>query len=280
MSLVLGLIAAGCWGLHDFCIRLVSQNAPVSACMFAVMVFGLLFQTGLLVTTANYTAIPPASVLPIICAGGSFAIANLGLYVAFQRGPVWLAAPLVACFCIFSVGIALVGGATVSFGQWSAIGMILLGITVIAVLSDQTSTQEHGKFWTVVSALTAAAAFSSTFYFGQTATEMTNGLVSAISTRIVTIGILTTGILVLRLPLWPRRETMGILCVMGILDGLAILSIVSAGNHTNPEYTAVATSIYGLPTIWLAAIFLKERINKSQWCGCFIVFCGVGYLSL
>jgi len=88
----------------------------------------------------------------------------------------------------------LVGGATVSFGQWSAIGMILLGITVIAVLSDQTSTQEHGKFWTVVSALTAAAAFSSTFYFGQTATEMTNGLVSAISTRIVTIGILTTGI--------------------------------------------------------------------------------------
>lgn len=280
MSIVFGLVAAACWGLHDFCVRFISQTAPVSACLFAVMVFGLMFQTGLLVATGNYASIPTESIQYLICAGVSFAIANYGLYVAFQRGPVWLAAPLVACFSIFSVGIALLGGAHVSLGQWSAILMILAGITMIAVLADRERTPETGKFWTVLSALVAAAAFASTFAFGQAATEMTNGLVSAMVTRIVAIAIILGSILVLRLPLWPQKGALGVLAVMGVLDGLAILSIMTAGSYPHPEYAAVATAIYGLPTILLASVFLKERVNALQWIGCLIAFCGIGYLSL
>ena len=199
MSLVLGLIAAACWGLHDFCVRIISQNTPVSACLFAVMMFGLIFQAGLLVATGSYASIPSASVGPLIGAGICFAVANTGLYIAFQRGPVWLAAPLVACFGVFSVGIAMAGGTAVSIQQWGAIVMILGGITMIATLADRSDPQDNGKFWTVVSALIAAAGFSSTFYFGQTVTEMTNGLVSAMVTRIIAIGVFLTGILTLRL---------------------------------------------------------------------------------
>ncbi|MGJ8624291.1 MAG: EamA family transporter [Yoonia sp.] len=280
ISLIFGLVAAACWGIHDFCIRFISQNAPVSACLFAVMVFGLLFQTGLLVATGSYASIPSAGVMPLFCAGVSFAIANCGLYVAFQRGPVWLAAPLVACFSIVSVWIAMFGGATVSLEQWAAILTILTGITLIATLSDRTKTQDTPKFWTVVSASVAAVAFSITFAFGQIATEVTNGLVSAMAMRIVAICVILVGILALRLPLWPKSGTWGILAIMGLLDGVAILSIVSAANYPHPEYAAVATAIYGLPTIWLASFFLKERINLKQWGGCFIVFIGIGYLAL
>ena len=280
ISLTFGLVAAACWGLHDFCIRFISQSTPVSACLIAVMVFGLLFQTGLLVTTGSYANIPTASILPLLGAGVSFAIANCGLYVAFQRGPVWLAAPLVACFSIFSVGIAIVGGATFSYGQGGAILMVLTGITMIAILADKGSTQKTRKLLTVISALVAAVAFSSTFAFGQIATEMTNGLVSAIATRIVAIGVILGGILALQLPLWPRSGAWGILAIMGLLDGLAILLIMAAGNYPNPEYASVATAIYGLPTIWLASIFLKERINAKQWAGCMLVFVGIGYLAL
>ncbi|WP_341368082.1 DMT family transporter [Yoonia sp. BS5-3] len=280
MSLILGLIAAACWGLHDFCIRLTSQSTPISAAMIAVMIFGLLFQTTLLVATSNYTPLPPNSFAQILFAGVSFAAANCGLYVAFQRGPVWLAAPLVACFCVFSVGIAMFGGATVSVGQLTAVGVILCGITMIAVLADRDDDHETSYFWTIVSALICAAAFASTFHFGQSATELTNGLVSAIITRIVAIGVLLTGFWTLRLPLWPAVSSLGAFAVMGVLDGVAIFSIMSAGNHPNPEYASVTTAMYGLPTIWLAAFFLKERINAVQWLGCLIAFFGVGYLSL
>ncbi|MEP1765579.1 MAG: DMT family transporter [Sulfitobacter sp.] len=280
ISLALGLVAAACWGFHDFCIRFISQTAPVSACLFAVMVFGLVFQTGLLMATGSFAGIPSAALLPVLCAGLSFAVANCGLYIAFQRGPVWLAAPLVACFSIISVWIAMLRGATVSFGQWAAILTILTGITLIATLADRTKTQATPKFWTVVSGLVAAVAFSSTFAFGQMATSMTNGLVSAMAMRVVAIGVILAGILALRLPLWPKPSTWGVLAIMGILDGIAIVSITSAANYPHPEYAAVATAIYGLPTIWLASFFLKEQINLKQWGGCFIVFIGIGYLAL
>ncbi|MGJ8623465.1 MAG: EamA family transporter [Yoonia sp.] len=280
ISLAFGLVAAACWGIHDFCIRFISQSVPISACMLAVMVFGLLFQTGLLVATGSYASVPADAILPLLGAGIFFAIANCGLYVAFQRGPVWLAAPLVACFSIVSVGIAMIGGATISYGQGAAVLMVLTGVTLIAVLADKMTTQETGKFWTIISALIAAVAFAGTFAFGQTATEMTNGLVSAMIMRIVAICVILTGILALRLPLWPASGAWGILAIMGVLDGIAILSIITAGNYPHPEYAAVTTAIYGLPTIWLASVFLKERINLKQWGGCLIVFIGIGYLAL
>ncbi|MBU2991680.1 EamA family transporter [Octadecabacter sp. 1_MG-2023] len=280
MSLIFGLIAAGCWGLHDFCVRFISQNAPVSACLLAVMVFGLLFQAVLLVATGSYARVPEASVLPLLCAGVSFAVANCGLYVAFQRGPVWLAAPLVACFSVFSIGISVIAGAQVSLGQWGAILVILAGIAMVAVLADRDRTQESDWFWTVVSALVAAAAFASTFAFGHAATELTNGLVAAMGTRVIAIGVLACGIIALRLPLWPKRGTLGVLAIMGVLDGVAILSIMTAADYPHPEYAAVATAIYGLPTIWLASVFLKERVNAYQWAGCLVAFCGIAYLSL
>ncbi len=83
-----------------------------------------------------------------------------------------------------------------------------------------------------------------------------------------------------RLPLWPKPDALKTLLIMGILDGIALLSIMTAGDYPHPEYAAVTTAMYGLPTIWLAAFFLKERINRLQWWGCVIAFCGVGYLAL
>ncbi|MEP3439962.1 MAG: DMT family transporter [Sulfitobacter sp.] len=280
LSLAFGLVAAACWGIHDFCIRFISQNIPVSASMLAVMVFGLIFQLGLLVVTGSYTSIPAQGVLPLIGAGISFTLANVGLYLAFQRGPVWLAAPLVACFSVFSVGIAIIDGASFSIGQAAAILSILAGITIIAVLADKELVPTEGKIWTVITALLAAAGFAATFAFGQIATEMTNGLVSSVVMRVVAIGIILTGILALGLPLWPKAGTWRILAIMGVLDGIAILSVVTAGNYPNPEYAAVATAIYGLPTIFLASVFLKERINAKQWAGCLLVFSGIAYLAL
>lgn len=107
-------------------------------------------------------------------------------------------------------------------GQWGAILPILTGITMIAVFADRDGTHEKGSFRTVMSALLAAAAYASPFAFGHAATELTNGLVSAIMIRVVAIGVVLSAILVLRLPLLPKRG------VVGALDGTAIYSILAA----------------------------------------------------
>ncbi len=209
-----------------------------------------------------------------------FVIANFGLYGAFQRGPVWLAAPIVACFSVISVSWAVINGSAVSVFQWLAVLAILVGIAIVAILSDNSQTDIPSKGKTIVYALASAFGFSGTFAFGQMATDLSTGMMSALGMRIVAIGVTVAILLALRLPFWPGRKALWILAVMGLADCIAILSVVSAGGLEDAQYAAVATSMYGLPAIWLAATFLNERMTPFQWVGCLVVFAGVGYLSL
>ena len=44
-ALELGLMAAMCWGFHDVCVRFISQKTPISACIFVVLIVGLIFHS-------------------------------------------------------------------------------------------------------------------------------------------------------------------------------------------------------------------------------------------
>jgi drug/metabolite transporter (DMT)-like permease len=67
---------------------------------------------------------------------------------------------------------------------------------------------------------------------------------------------------------------------MGILDALAVGAVILAGTLQNPEYAVVASSVFGLVTVVLARIFLKEAMSITQWGGVIITFFGIGYLGL
>lgn len=279
-AIVLGLIAAASWGFHDFCVRFISQKVPISACITVVFVAGLLFQIVLILGTGRIAPVPTEAFAPIVGAGIAFAIANFGLYGAFQRGPVWLAAPLVACFSVIAVGWSALDGAAIMPMQWLAVLAILFGIAIVAILSDDTDDSAPAKGPTVFYALVAAVAFSTTFKFGQAVTELSNEMMSALATRLIAIVTIVSVFVALRLPFWPGKKNLWLLGIMGIADGIAILAVVSAGGLRDAQYAAVATSMYGLPTIWLASMFLKERINLKQWIGCIVAFAGVGYLAV
>ena len=279
-TVTLGLIAALAWGLHDFLVRFITQKTPIGACILSVLIIGLAFQLTLTIATGSMVPLSGDAVQMGLGAGVFFVIANWGLYGAFQRGPVWLAAPLVACFSVLSVGIAAIKGAVISPDQWFAVLAVLIGITIVSSLSDDTATDIPSKGRTAVYALISACGFAGTFAFGQAATELSNEMLSALTTRIFAIVIMVGVLFTFRLPFWPGKGALGLLALMGLTDFIAILSIVSAGGLPNSEYTAVATSMYGLPAIWLASTFMNETMNWRQWAGCLVAFAGVGYLAL
>lgn len=279
-TLILGLIAALAWGFHDFLVRFITQKTPIGASILTVLVIGLGFQLAITFGTQSFEPLQPGALRMMLGAGVFFVIANWGLYGAFQRGPVWLAAPVVACFSVMSVALAAILGASISLDQWLAVAVVLLGITIVSSMSQDDDTETPSKGLTVIYALVSAVGFAGTFAFGQAATELSNEMLSALLTRLVAIGVMIGVLFVFRLPFWPGREALWVLALMGLADCIAILSIVSAGGLPNPEYTSVATSMYGLPAIWFAATFLKETMNWRQWVGCLVAFAGVGYLAL
>ncbi|MDA8746884.1 DMT family transporter [Litoreibacter sp.] len=280
LALGLGLAAAVCWGFHDICVRQVSQNTPLMAALMAVLIAGSALQLGIMGATDAFAPVPRDAVIYAAISGAFFLIASLGLYGAFQRGPVRLVAPVIASYPILSVGWAAANGTPVSVTEWLAVLAIIAGVSIVAVLSDDSDGDVQPKGRTIFYALIAAVGFAGTFAIGQLATEMAHDLPIILITRLVAILLLAVLMIARRSPFWPGRAVMPVLIVMGCLDGIALMAVLSAGGLPNAQYAAVASSIFGLLTIVMAWGFLKERMTPAQWGGCGLTFAAIGYLAL
>lgn len=279
-ALALGLVAALCWGFHDVCVRFVSQRTPISACIFTVILTGLIFHGTLTIGTGALEPMPARAVWLSMGAGVFFIIATLGLYYAFQRGPVRLVAPLIASYPILSVGWAAFQGIAISAPQWLAVMAIVGGVSLVAALSDTGKDKNPAMGPTILLALMAACGFAGTFAMGQSAAAISNDMSSTLVTRLCALGLVVFLLLSLRLPFWPGKHALPWLIAMGIADGIALMSVLSAGALPDAKYASVSSSLFGLLTIVLAWMFLKERMSMAQWAGCVGAFAGVGYLAL
>ena len=77
----------------------------------------------------------------------------------------------------------------------------------------------------------------------------------------------------------PDRSILPLLCLLGLLDAGALGLVTAAGSLPHPEFAAVAASLFGMLTVILARVVLKEPMTMPQWCAVAVVFCGIGYLA-
>lgn len=279
-ALTLGLIAAVCWGVHDICVRRVSQDTPLMASLMMVLVAGSLFQIVIMAGSGGFSSVPQAAAGYAALSGAFFLIASLGLYAAFKRGPVRLVAPVIASYPILSVAWAVVSGTPVSAFEWFAVLCIAAGVSIVAGLSDDSAEDIPAKGLTIFYAAISAVGFAGTFAIGQMATGMADHLPIVLITRVVAIGLLAVILYANALPVWPGRRAVGLLVMMGTLDGIALICVLSAGGLPDAQFAAVASSVFGLLTIVMAWAFLKERMTPVQWGGVALSFAGIGYLAV
>ena len=279
-ALAFGLVAALCWGFHDVCARFLSQRTAISSCMFTVLLIGLIFHSLITLTTSTIEPIPKSAVYLSIGSGIFFGIATFGLYYAFQRGPVRLVSPLIAGYPIISVGWAVFLGDPVSEFQWLAVIIIVAGVSIVAVLSDSSDDDIPPIGLTIVFSIIAAIGFAGTFALGQSASALSDDMPNTLVTRLTAFLFLATILILLKQPIWPNRQSLPWLIAMGLADGIALMCVLSAGDLPDAKYASVASSLFGMLTIILAWIFLRERMTKLQWAGCAVAFLGVGYLAV
>ena len=279
-ALALGLIAALCWGIHDITIRYLSRSVPLLAALLTVLLVGAVFQLGAILILGESIRVPMQALWLAIGAGISFLVASLGLYFAFERGPVRLVAPLIASYPILSVSFAVLLGAQITFAQIVAVLAIVAGVGIVAALSDGSDDDTPPIWPTIGLSLIAAAGFASTFKLGQLAALAGPELPTTMVARLTALVLLIIVVLLRSARSWPGRRALFPLFVMGTLDGVALMAVISAAPLPNPEYAAVASSTFGLLTILLAWLFLREKMSLSQWGGCILAFSGIAYLAL
>jgi drug/metabolite transporter (DMT)-like permease len=78
----------------------------------------------------------------------------------------------------------------------------------------------------------------------------------------------------------PRGNVWWLLAAVGVMDTAAFIAN-NAGLHTGQvAVVSVLASLYGAVTVLLSWIFLRERLDPSQWFGIVLIFAGIVLVSL
>ncbi len=279
-ALFLGLVAAFCWGLHDIAIRYLSRTVPLMGALLVVLITALVFQAAVILVGGAALLPSGAALWYAIGAGTTFLVASLGLYYAFERGPVRLVSPIIGAFPVLSLVYAALAGSPITTDQVAAVLVIICAVGMVAVLSDSSADDVPAKGPTIALSVLSAVGWASTFKLGQMAAELGGEWQSTFATRVIALAALCALLLMLRPNLRVGRKALAPLITMGVLDGIALLAVISAGTLARPEFAAVAASMFGLFTILLAWMLLKEPMRPAQWAACVVAFVGIGYLSI
>ncbi len=278
-SLLLGLLAAFSWAVHDLCVRRVSAAEGTFVSLVSVLVLGTVVAVPFGMLWGDVEAAPAGAFWRAILAGGIYAIAGLGLYKALEIGPVRLVAPIIGAYPIISMGWAAYMGSPLTWLHWVAVFVVIGGVAFIAISSDEASSDGSKKaaiFWSLVSGPGFAVAFA----ISQSATVLSDEWTVILPFRVAAIVVVVVIALAWRAQMLPRVRSLWIFAIMGTLDLVAISAVSAAGNLPYPEFAAVAASTFGLITVVLATIFLGERMRAPQWAAVVAVFAAIGSLGV
>jgi drug/metabolite transporter (DMT)-like permease len=281
MTVLLGLVAALSWGIHDILVRWVSQKSNVFSALFLVLLFGLIIQFGIVAVRGEFAAIPMPAMGAVFAAGIAFMFAGIAIYKAFEIGPVQLVAPIVATYAIGSILLGVAQGDTLTALQILAICAVFIGLYIVVSLansSDDTTSngkRSHAILW----ACGASLGFAVTFGIGQSIVQYGPEMMTILTIRFIAVISLIPIMLYLKAPLFAAMGQWKILGAMGALDALALTSVLVSGNMPNASYASLAASLFGMVTILLAWVFLRERMTPLQWVGVTLTFIGIAYLG-
>lgn len=277
-ALTLGLIAAFCWGVHDTLVRYISQKVGVFQSLFPVLVSGCIATT-ILAGALGAGGLETDAAVYAVLSGVIFGLTGAAFYRALAIGPVRVVAPIVASFPILSVGWAVMSGQTVTAFQWIAVLIVVTGCGFVAATSkDDTGAgaQPAAILWSTL----AAIGFAVSFAVGQLSVDGGAEMTAIAVARVAAVGVVGAAALILRQPIMPAKSALLVLAVMGVLDATAIGAVMLAGSFAYPAFASVAASTFGVLTIVLAAVFLREAVARIQWLGILVVFVAIGYLAV
>ena len=277
-SLMLGLLAATLWGLHDFTVRRISALADSAALYLVVLGVGSIFLIPMSYETGGLGDLATGTVAFSALAGLVYALGVYALYRAFAIGPVRLVAPICGAYPLLSIGFAIGRGQPATGLVWLASLSVLAGIAVVAKgeRGTENGSRRTAIAWSVMAAIGFSVSFAMLHFAVQSAAHGHVALIARLAGFVgMFVWVVTQGIDVRpAFAIWPT------LFLMGILDVGGMIAVTAAGSYARPEFAAVSSSCFGLVTILLAWRLLGEKLTKAQWMGGVMVFGGIVVLGL
>ncbi|MES2334302.1 MAG: DMT family transporter [Pseudomonadota bacterium] len=282
LALSFGLTAAVLWAVHDLLARKLSQGTALLPILTIVLATGVLGHVPVAVWQGGWEAMTGLAWGVAALSGLAFTVAIGGLYKAFSLAPVRVVSPVVGAYPLLTLVIAAAQGRAVTGGDWLAVAAVVIGIAIVAIAARDDAPEGYAAAPGVAIgwAALAATGFAMTFALAQAATRLGSELPVMLAGRLAALSVIGALVIWHRGQLAPQRGHFGVLAVMGLLDALALGLVTASGGLPRAEYASVASSLFGVLTVLLAAWFLKERVRPVQWLGIAAVFSGIARLGL
>ena len=317
MGVILGLTGAVCWGMADFAARFASRRVGAYRTLFFMQFFGFIALSVYLKFAGGFSHVAPGwQPWALTAVAGLLNVtASLSLYYSFEIGVMSIVGPVSSSYPALTVALSIASGERINVLRGIGIAVTLTGV-ILAAMSfapkptnsaeapnppdkvnpadsadsagaadpakaanpSTTSRLSRGVGWAVL----AAVGFGFMFWFlGFHVIPLVGDAVSVWAMRLTALVSLAIFALPTRQSLrLPHGRIWWQLAAVGVMDTAAYVAN-NAGLHIGPvSVVSVLASLYGAVTVLLAWIFLRERLERTQWLGIALIFAGIICVSI
>lgn len=281
-----GLLSAISLGSADFVAYFTARRVGVYASLVISLALECLVLSPWLPGVTAATMRGPNVIGAVVLYGAFTALMTGLLYWAIARGPVSVAAPIVAAHPAIVVLLGLWLGTRLDAVQTAGLAVTLLGAVVVGRYSageTGASTPERHTLVTVLIATMATLAYAAMVISGQKLDMLTDPVTAVSAGKLCALALLLIYLpfrLARNRPRWATvRATLPLLLLQGALDAGGYLFLFRGTSSVASPIVVVASSLFGIVTTLLAWLILKERINQRQCAGILCVVLGIVVLT-
>ena len=284
MVALLGILSALSFGIGDFLARFSSREVGFKNSLFWMLIVGAIFYLILFTFFGDSLKPNPIGLSNSFLSGILIMFGLLCLYRGLQMGPVSIVAAITASnpLIVFLIRYAL--GSEPTLLQWLSTLVVISGAILVSFSANSFQeslglTKKQIKESVIISFM-ASITLALGLIFSQEATNTLEPLETVIYIRFFSLLGISLILLFTKIKITFTKKAIPILFFQGILETSGYFCLVSAYIFDKASIAVVISSGFGLVTIILARLILKEQISKLQSVGIFLTFLGVFGLTI
>ena len=284
MVALLGILSALSFGIGDFLARFSSREVGFKNSLFWMLIVGAIFYLILFTFFGDSLKPNPIGLSNSFLSGILIMFGLLCLYRGLQMGPVSIVAAITASnpLIVFLIRYAL--GSEPTLLQWLSTLIVISGAILVSFSANSFQeslglTKKQIKESVIISFM-ASITLALGLIFSQEATNTLEPLETVIYIRFFSLLGISSILLFTKSKITLTKKAIPILFFQGILETSGYFCLVSAYIFDKASIAVVISSGFGLVTIILARLILKEQISKLQSVGIFLTFLGVFGLTI
>ena len=284
MVALLGILSALSFGIGDFLARFSSREVGFKNSLFWMLIVGAIFYLILFTFFGDSLKPNPIGLSNSFLSGILIMFGLLCLYRGLQMGPVSIVAAITASNPLIVFLIRYASGSEPTLLQWLSTLVVISGAILVSFSANSFQeslglTKKQIKESVIISFM-ASITLALGLIFSQEATNTLEPLETVIYIRFFSLLGISSILLFTKSKITLTKKAIPILFFQGILETSGYFCLVSAYIFDKASIAVVISSGFGLVTIILARLILKEQISKLQSVGIFLTFLGVFGLTI